>query len=108
MAAARVQMIVHHIRAGHVVGDHREAAAAIGIGLAIDVEPMRQRFCPRRLRVHRFGAGADINRLGQTGDLELKRNRRHGIGRHFDIALHRPEAGRANRHRVMTDRHGDK
>jgi hypothetical protein len=107
MTAARVQMIVHDERARDVIGDHRQAAAAVGRGLQQDVVAMG-------LRLRRRGFGIDGGRLRRDVDglhharqRHLRLHRRLRVGQHFDAALEGLEPRRVDGDAVGAKRHRD-
>ena len=108
MAAARVQVIVHHVRARNVVGDHRQAAAAIRVGLAFNVDAMGERLGPGRFGIDRLRRRGYLNGLRQPCQLQLHADGDDRVRGDLDVLLLILEALQARRDHVVTDWHRGK
>jgi hypothetical protein len=103
-----MQMVVHHVGPGHVVRDHREAAASVGLGLPLDVEPVRQRLGRRRFRIDRLHGCRNFDRSRQPPDLQLHLHRCGRVRDDIDLLLRRIEALGGNRYDVASRRYRQK
>ena len=72
MSAANVELIVDHVRAGHVVGDHAQTVGLVGARRLRNLLPADQRSGRRRLGVDGCGCFLDFNRLLGLGDSKGK------------------------------------
>ncbi len=106
VAAAHVQLVVHHVRAGHEVGDHLEAGAGIDTGVFEDLLLRDADVAARRIGVQVFGRSGDRDLFLVAGHRQLvvkdgRLSRDHGE----DLGLLGKARG-LHRDRVLAQRHG--
>jgi hypothetical protein len=79
MPAARMQMVVHDVGSGHIVGDHRHAASAVLVGRVGDLHPRGEAFGGRRLGMDRVLHGADADGFADALHTEFEHDGSEGV-----------------------------
>ena len=72
MSAANVQLIVHHVSPGNVVGDHRERVRLIGSWRCENFMTADHRFRGARGRIYSGNFAGDVDGLLNLGNRELE------------------------------------
>jgi hypothetical protein len=91
VSASGMEVVVHDERAGHVVGNHRQAAGPVGKRLEQNVLTIGQRCRRGRFTIDRLRARRHQHRLGNAGDREAHLDQRQRIRDHLDLAVGRVE-----------------
>jgi len=95
MAPTDVQLVVHDIRTGNVVGDHREAIGPRSAGRFLNLQPVDEG--SRRDGLGLGGIRGDNHGLVLCGETQLKMQNRCRPGEHRDALLVRHEVRVNNR-----------
>ena len=106
VAAANVQLVVHHVRAGNKLGDDLEAVAGVHTGVAGDLLLADENVAARRIGIQVFRGGGDRDFLLRAGEGKLVVEHRRRSGNHDQHLRLRREPRGINVNGVLAERHG--
>src|SRR6202011_5397777 len=106
MAAAKMELIVRHVRAGNVVGDHLQAVGAVGAGSGGDGLAVDQSCGSRSFGGGRFGGGGDDRCLRDRSEFEREVQDRRSVGNNGDVLLRGLKSRTADFNYVFADGNG--
>ena len=104
--AAYVQLVVHHVRSGDVVGDQREAIGPIGARRELDILPAECGRGGHGICRRGYGFSGDNGFLRDAGQNEFEMKHWTGVGSNKKALLLLLESFLLHRHRVVADGHG--
>ena len=105
VAAANVQLVVHHVGAGNKLGDDLEAVAGVHTGVAGNLLLADENVAPRRIRVQVLGRGGDRDFLLRGGDGKLVVEHRRRSGNDDQHLRLRRESSGIDANRVGAERY---